>query len=122
MVSSLGAHGENVDAGVRHLRELLDSYGGNVRLSLAAYNAGAGAVARSAGVPHIKETQDYIRRITSLAGGASDAGLKVSGNRLGASSGTSLGTPLRTTLGAPARDPVEVRRDARGVLHISNTE
>ncbi len=109
---------ENVDAGVRHLRELLDSYGGNVGLSLAAYNAGAGAVARSAGVPHIKETQDYVRRITSLAGGANDAGLKVSGNRLGASSGTSSGT----TLGAPAHDPVEVRRDARGVLHISNTE
>src|ERR1017187_2622706 len=43
---------QNVDAGVRHLRSLLDSYGGNVTLSLAAYNAGAGAVARSAGVPH----------------------------------------------------------------------
>jgi len=40
---------QNVDAGVRHLRKLLDNYGGNVSLSLAAYNAGAGAVARSAG-------------------------------------------------------------------------
>src|SRR5208337_4944424 len=39
---------QNVDAGVRHLRKLLDSYGGDVRLSLAAYNAGSGAVARSA--------------------------------------------------------------------------
>jgi len=52
---------QNVDAGVRHLRKLLDNYGGNVSLSLAAYNAGAGAVARSAGVPHFRETQDYVR-------------------------------------------------------------
>jgi len=101
---------ENVDAGVRHLRQLLDSYGGNVRLSLAAYNAGAGAVARSAGVPHFRETLDYVRRITNLVGGASDAGLKVSGN------------PFGTSYGAPARDPVQVQRDDRGVLHISNTE
>ena len=36
---------QNVDAGVRHLKKLLESYGGNVKLSLAAYNAGAGAVA-----------------------------------------------------------------------------
>src|SRR5208282_952120 len=60
---------QNVDAGVRHLRKLLDSYGGNVRLSLAAYNAGAGAVARSAGVPHFRETQDYVRKITNLYNG-----------------------------------------------------
>src|SRR5260370_4144411 len=43
---------QNVDAAVRHLRKLLDSYGGNVPLRLAAYNAGSGAVARSAWVPH----------------------------------------------------------------------
>src|SRR5580698_8947368 len=66
---------QNVDAGVRHLRKLLDSYGGNVSLSLAAYNAGSGAVARSAGVPHFRETQNYVRRITDLysASGASSS-------------------------------------------------
>ena len=105
---------ENVDAGVRHLRKLLDSYGGNVRLSLAAYNAGAGAVARSAGVPHFKETQDYVRRITSLVSGGSEAGLNVSGNP--------FGTPYGTSYDAPAHEAVRVQRDARGVLHISNTE
>ena len=46
---------QNVDAGVRHLKRLLESYGGDVRLSLAAYNAGAGAVARSAGVPGLEK-------------------------------------------------------------------
>lgn len=93
---------ENVDAGVRHLRKLLDSYGGNVRLSLAAYNAGSGAVARSAGVPHFRETQNYVRRITNLYNGGSEPGSHIIGN--------------------PVHDPVHVQRDARGVLVISNTE
>jgi hypothetical protein len=93
---------QNVDAGVRHLRRLLDSYGGDVRLSLAAYNAGSGAVARSAGVPHFRETQNYVRRITNLYNGGSEPGSYIFGN--------------------PVHEPVHVQRDARGVLHISNTE
>src|SRR6201987_5063791 len=63
---------QTVDAGVRHLKQLLESYGGNVKLSLAAYNAGSGAVARSAGVPRFAETQNYVRRITSLYYGGTD--------------------------------------------------
>jgi soluble lytic murein transglycosylase-like protein len=90
---------QNVDAGVRHLRKLLDNYGGNVRLSLAAYNAGSGAVARSAGVPHFRETQNYVRRITNLYNGGSES-----------------------IFGNSAHGPVVVQRDDRGVLHISNTE
>jgi soluble lytic murein transglycosylase-like protein len=91
---------ENVDAGVRHLKQLLESYRGDVRLSLAAYNAGSGAVARSGGIPRFAETQNYVRRITNLYGG--DLG---SGYLAGAS-----------------REPVRVQRDARGVLYISNTD
>ena len=89
---------QNVDAGVRHLKQLLESYGGDVNLTLAAYNAGSGAVARSAGVPRYAETQNYVRRITNLYYG-----------------GFNLGPSL-------SRDPVRVKRDARGVLYISNTE
>src|SRR5216684_5824729 len=63
---------ENVDAGVRHLKQLLESYGGDVRLSLAAYNAGAGAVARSSGIPRYAETRNYVRRITNLYYGGFD--------------------------------------------------
>jgi hypothetical protein len=92
---------QNVDAGVRHLRKLLDSYGGDVRLSLAAYNAGSGAVARSAGVPHFRETQNYVRRITDL----------YNGGEVGSS-----------IFNGPVHAPVHVQRDARGVLYISNTE
>jgi soluble lytic murein transglycosylase-like protein len=91
---------ENVDAGVRHLKRLLESYNGNVQLSLAAYNAGSGAVARSAGIPHYAETRNYVRRITSLYGG-----------NLGGS-----------YFSHASREPVTVQRDARGVLYISNTD
>jgi len=90
---------QNVDAGVRHLKALLQNYNGDVNLTLAAYNAGEGAVRRSAGVPHIAETQDYVRRITNLYYGGS----------------------IFTHTGA-SLDPVRVQRDARGVLYISNTE
>src|SRR6266851_1923778 len=89
---------QNVDAGVRHLKQILENYGGDIKLTLAAYNAGAGAVARSSGVPHYSETQNYVRRITNLYYAGSDF-------NVGAS-----------------RDPVKVQRDARGVLYISNTD
>ena len=71
---------QNVDAGVRHLKRLMESYGGDVKLSLAAYNAGAGAVARSAGIPHFRETRNYVKRITQLYYGGSDSGNQILGS------------------------------------------
>ena len=62
---------QNVDAGVRHLKSLLDNYNGNVELSLAAYNAGSGAVQRNNGIPPYRETRDYVRKITGLYWGGS---------------------------------------------------
>ena len=53
----------NVDGGVRHLRYLMDRYQGNLRLVLAAYNAGEGAVKKYKGIPPYPETQDYVRRV-----------------------------------------------------------
>jgi soluble lytic murein transglycosylase-like protein len=61
---------QNIDAGVRHLKSLLENYNGNVELSLAAYNAGSGAVRRSGGVPPFRETRDYVRKITDLYHGS----------------------------------------------------
>ena len=92
---------QNIDAGVRHLKQLMESYGGDIRLSLAAYNAGAGAVARSAGIPHYAETRNYVKRITDLYSGGSTNNVGFFGMR---------------------RDPVHVERDARGVLYITNTD
>ena len=58
----------NIAAGVKHLKALLDRWGGAVELALAAYNAGEGAVKRFNGMPPYRETRDYVARILSLAG------------------------------------------------------
>jgi hypothetical protein len=94
---------QNIDAGVRHLKKLMESYGGDVKLGLAAYNAGAGAVARSAGVPHFAETQSYVKRITQLYYG----GDSVLSSR---------------AVFRPVHDPVRMQRDERGVLMMTNTD
>ena len=62
---------QNVDAGVKHFKGLLDNNNGNLALSLAAYNAGQGAVDRNGGVPPYAETKAYVNRITKLYGGNS---------------------------------------------------
>jgi soluble lytic murein transglycosylase-like protein len=59
---------ENVRAGTAYLRQLLDRYDGDEALALAAYNAGPTAVDRHEGVPPYHETQDYVKRVGSLAG------------------------------------------------------
>jgi soluble lytic murein transglycosylase-like protein len=91
---------QNVDAGVRHLKGLLESFGGDVSLSLAAYNAGQGAVERNRGIPPYAETRNYVKRITGLMG-SSDI------SQLGYSH-----LPI----------PIEVHRDEHGRLVISNTD
>lgn len=52
---------ENVFGGVHYLRTLLDTFHGDLDLTLAAYNAGPGAVQRYNGVPPYRETRDYVR-------------------------------------------------------------
>jgi hypothetical protein len=94
---------QNIDAGVRHLKKLMESYGGDVKLGLAAYNAGPGAVARSAGVPHFAETQSYVKRITQLYYG----GDSVLSSR---------------AVFMPVHDAVRMQRDERGVLMMTNTD
>ncbi len=90
---------QNVEAGVRHLKGLLDDFGGNVPLTLAAYNAGKGAVERNRGIPPYAETQNYVKRITHLMGTG----------------------PLDAHLNNLSR-PVLVWRDERGRLIMTNTE
>ena len=54
---------DNIEGGVRHLRLLLDQYNGNLKLALAAYNAGDGAVERHGGIPPYPETIEYLARV-----------------------------------------------------------
>jgi soluble lytic murein transglycosylase-like protein len=54
---------QNIAGGVQHLRMLLDRYGNNVVLALAAYNAGEGYVDQYGGVPPFEETRNYVHRV-----------------------------------------------------------
>jgi len=90
---------QNIEGGVRHFRSLMNTFGGNLELSLAAYNAGAGAVQRSGGVPNYSETRNYVRKITDLYGS------RTSGMKL---------------MGSAGARPIRVTRDSRGYLVITN--
>jgi soluble lytic murein transglycosylase-like protein len=57
---------ENLGGGARYLKYLIGMFEGNLELSLAAYNAGENAVLRSRGVPAIRETRDYVRKINGI--------------------------------------------------------
>jgi soluble lytic murein transglycosylase-like protein len=89
---------QNVEAGVRHLRSLLDNYSGDLPRTLAAYNAGQGAVDRHRGVPPYAETRDYVRRITGLYGSGAVAGH------------------------SPVHTPMHITRGANGAVSASNVE
>jgi soluble lytic murein transglycosylase-like protein len=59
---------DNIEGGVKLLRELLNQFGGNLTNTVAAYNAGAGAVQQYDGVPPYQETQTYVNRVLSTYG------------------------------------------------------
>jgi soluble lytic murein transglycosylase-like protein len=93
---------QNVDGGVRHLKKLLENFGGDISLSLAAYNAGAGAVTRNHGIPPYSETRNYVRQITSLYWNGDPQKLRYMGSLYSA--------------------PIRVKRDRWGTLVFSNTD
>ena len=66
-VTSIYDPKQNIDAGVRYMRWLLDTFNGDVVLALAGYNAGEGAVDKYGGVPPYAETQRYVQRVGQLA-------------------------------------------------------
>lgn len=57
---------ENIDAGARYLKKMLDDFGGSLEKALAAYNAGPGAVKRFAGNVPYAETREYVERVLSF--------------------------------------------------------
>jgi soluble lytic murein transglycosylase-like protein len=57
---------QNIYGGVRYLRILANLFNGDLALTVAAYNAGEGAVLRYGGIPPYRETEDYVTRVVSL--------------------------------------------------------
>jgi soluble lytic murein transglycosylase-like protein len=86
---------QNIAGGTKYLSHLLELFDGNLEKSLAAYNAGEGAVARYGGIPPYDETRDYVRKALTAYYGAPYKG------------GTA------GSLGGGFGKPVRVERDAK---------
>ncbi len=54
---------QNIEAGIKHLKMLLERYDGNLKLVLSAYNSGEKTVDRFQGIPPYQETRDYVKRV-----------------------------------------------------------
>ncbi len=65
MVTDVFDPRENIFGGTRYLRVLANLFNGDIELTIAAYNAGEGAVMRYGGIPPYAETQDYVTRVLS---------------------------------------------------------
>jgi len=72
----------NIYAGTHYLRTLLDTFHGDLDLTLAAYNAGPGAVQKYNGVPPFRETKNYVKQVNKLAGDRSSPSPAAPGTRL----------------------------------------
>jgi hypothetical protein len=121
---------QNIFGGSQYLRILLDQFGGDVTLALAAYNAGENAVLRYGGVPPYRETRGYVQRVQTRFGG-----LQASVPAAGAAAFYTPGdaaAALRPAAGARPRPAARARRveparprtyyrwrDERGVTHVA---
>jgi len=119
---------QNIFAGTQYLRMMLDQFGGDVALALAAYNAGPGAVVRYRDIPPYRETRGYVDRVQSLLGGFSTVAAPAAGTQAAFLTPSAAALQLRgATRGAqrprrvePARPPTYYRwRDDRGVTHVA---
>lgn len=111
---------QNIDAGVRYMRWLLDTFNGDVVLALAGYNAGEGAVMKYGwNIPPYRETQEYVRRITSRYNAISDPRYIHSARRIGGTVASRLEQKNSRPLSIYEPDPLTVRT-ADGKMMLVN--
>jgi hypothetical protein len=124
---------QNIFAGVRYLRILLDMFRGDVSLATAAYNGGASNVQRYGGVPPFKETRNYVAKIQSLLSGlgapmvtaasATMMSYAPGDNPFGVKApavAATAGAAKRPGKLTPARPKTYYRwKDASGVMHVA---
>jgi soluble lytic murein transglycosylase-like protein len=95
---------QNLEGGVNYLKYLMALFGGDLSLSLAAYNAGERTVQRSGGIPAIAETQNYVRKVKSIY-------------QMGDAS-----AQLKATANTPPVPPISRYVDQYGVVHFTNVD
>lgn len=100
---------QNIEGGVNYLKHLLDLFGGDLNLSLAAYNAGEHTVQRSGGIPAIPETQNYVRKITSIY-------------QPGGQPPPAPSLAKKGVVAEPPKAPITRYVDEYGVVHFSNVD
>jgi hypothetical protein len=120
---------QNIFGGTQYLRMLLDQFGGDVDLALAAYNAGPNAVLRYGGLPPYRETRGYVQKVQAQLGAgfsppapsSSAAAFYVPSNALRAVAATAR-PAARPRKVEPARPRTYYRwRDERGVSHVAES-
>jgi hypothetical protein len=105
---------QNIAGGTRYLSHLLELFDGNLEKSLAAYNAGEGAVARYGGIPPYDETRDYVRKALTAYYGA-----PYKGGAAG-SLGGGFGKPVRVERDAKNRPVLTTARPTRPLLRSTS--
>lgn len=105
---------QNIAGGTKYLSHLLELFDGNLEKSLAAYNAGEGAVARYGGIPPYDETRDYVRKALTAYYGA-----PYKGGAAG-SVGGGFGKPVRIERDAKNRPVLTTARPTRALLRSTS--